>query len=498
MAQVSKALKFRTLCAQLTPTETKLFISNVMFVNGTVLFSALFHLILSSCTYKDIDADCLNHMVSNIILCRKKKQKTTAILTRTINGLPPALIGHTASFLPQSDYIKLSTCTRSLFIGCNTPNQMQELVLFKREWKHHPIIDLAQFPSIKRLAIHFDEFRKLSMSDDVAVCRELNTITLNADRVMTFSAQEMESFREQKLINMSNITTLTLAQFGRETRAFDHTIFHMLLSTSIFGNIQCLNLRNVICHFDPKQMKQLLPSLSALSVRGGFGTDIIALIHEFAKQLKYLSMWQNTNANCNFSTVPFDKLEQLILLSPSFQTLHDILETAVELRYCAIHMTYNKIKRIQLNEVKQCMVELITSCKSLEYIYVNCTNVKKEWFEAICGGIEYGLFATNNWIRDQLWVKIIFEYEDVIVTGEIVFMITQMIAAIQRSRINDFLFAVLIRQKGVNISETLLPQLIQNIPGDVTANTMNIRKQHRICITNKQCKINGYNVSWMM
>eukprot|EP01084_Bolivina_argentea_P117659 208913_1 len=182
-------------------------------------FSALFHLIQSSCTYKDIDADRLNRMLSDLILSRKKNQDT--ILTKNIDGLPPPLVGHTASFLPQLDYIALSTCTRSLFIGCNTPNQMQELDLLKRKWKQHPPIDLAQFPSIKRLAIHFDEFRKLSMSDDIAVCRELNTITLNADRVMTFSAQEMESFREQNLINMSNITTLTLAQFGRETRAFD-------------------------------------------------------------------------------------------------------------------------------------------------------------------------------------------------------------------------------------------------------------------------------------
>eukprot|EP01083_Nonionella_stella_P184935 673028_1 len=99
MAQVSKALKFRALCAQLTPTETKLLINNVLDVNGTVLFSALFHLILSSCTYKDFDADDLNHMVSNIILSRKKKQKQDAtVACPKIDGLPPALIGHTASF----------------------------------------------------------------------------------------------------------------------------------------------------------------------------------------------------------------------------------------------------------------------------------------------------------------------------------------------------------------------------------------------------------------
>eukprot|EP01083_Nonionella_stella_P125712 380237_1 len=121
MTLLSKALKFRGLCAELTPTETTLFINTVIDTNGAVIFNALFHLILSSCTYKDIDADRLNDIVSNIIQSRKEKANPDAVVTKNINGLPPALIGHTASYLPQSDYIHLSTCTRSLFIGCNAP-----------------------------------------------------------------------------------------------------------------------------------------------------------------------------------------------------------------------------------------------------------------------------------------------------------------------------------------------------------------------------------------
>eukprot|EP01083_Nonionella_stella_P236439 830429_1 len=180
MALLLKSLKFRTLCAQLTPFETKLFINSVIDANGTVLFSALFHLIQSSCTYKDIDADRLNRMLSDLILSRKKNQDT--ILTKNIDGLPPPLVGHTASFLPQLDYIALSTCTRSLFIGCNTPNQMQELNLLKRKWKQHPPIDLAQFPSIKHLKIHLHQVSKVfpeegDLMPNTSICRELHAIT---------------------------------------------------------------------------------------------------------------------------------------------------------------------------------------------------------------------------------------------------------------------------------------------------------------------------------
>eukprot|EP01083_Nonionella_stella_P315231 1138163_1 len=499
MAQVSKALKFRALCAQLTPTETKSFINSVIDVNGTVLFSALFHLIRSSCTYKDIDADCLNHMLSDIILSRKKKPKPDAIVTKNINSLPPALIGHTASFLPQSDYIKLSTCARSLFIGCNTPNQMQELNLLKREWKHHPTIDLAQFPSIKHLAIHYHKLGELLpnyLMSGASICRELNAMTFDGNHRPNICKEEIQIFTEKEYINMHNVSDLTLQDFGKPGRHFDEANFQFLTSKLSFPNIQCLNLINICCHFDSKQIKKLFPALTGLSIAGGFITDRIALIHEFAKQLKYLCMCQYKNRPHNLSTVQFDKLEQLKIIGPSFQTVHDILNTAVNLRYFGLHITFMKKKLMELKDIKQCMFELITSCKSLEYVCVKWTNLKKEWFAAICEGIEFGLFTTQHWIRDQLRVKIIFECEQTVVPGEIVFIMARMVAVIQKSIINDFAFIVSIQP---GIPEPLLPELIKNVSGDIIVRRLCLMEQGLdcICITNKQCKINGYSASWM-
>eukprot|EP01083_Nonionella_stella_P145906 458196_1 len=507
MAQVSKALKFRALCAQLTPTETKSFINSVIDVNGTVLFSALFHLILSSCTYKDFDADDLNRMVSNIILSRKKKQKQDAtVACPKIDGLPPALIGHTASFLPQSDYIKLSTCARSLFIGCNTPNQMQELNLLKREWKHHPTIDLSQFPSIKHLAIHYHKLGELLpnyLMSGASICRELNAMTFDGNHRPNICKEEIQIFTEKEYINMHNVSDLTLQDFGKPGRHFDEANFQFLTSKLSFPNIQCLNLINICCHFDSKQIKKLFPALTGLSIAGGFITDRIALIHEFAKQLKYLCMCQYKNRPHNLSTVQFDKLEQLKIVAPSFQTVHDILNTAVNLRYFGMRITFKKKKLMELKDIKQCMVEVVTSCKSLEYVCVKWTHLKKEWFAAICEGIEFGLFTTQHWIRDELRIKLIFECNDPIVSEEIVFIMARMVAVIQKLIINDFMFSVLIQQKDVDIPETLLPQLIANVPGDMIVGRMYLldpdhKKQGIfINITNKECKINGSSASWM-
>eukprot|EP01083_Nonionella_stella_P145900 458185_1 len=510
MAQVSKALKFRALCAQLTPTETKSFINSVIDVNGTVLFSALFHLILSSCTYKDFDADDLNRMVSNIILSRKKtpKQNATVACPKTINDLPPALVGHTASFLPQSDYIKLSTCARSLFIGCNTPNQMQELNLLKRKWKQHPPIDLAQFPSIKHLAIRLHHVSKLlpktrDSTADEFICKDLNAITIDGNRRLDCSARELEIFLQQNAINLSEVTSLTLQKFGQSgSQGVDFNFNTFLLVTSAFDNVKYLNLDYVNCRLDPKQIKRRFSSLRGLSIIGGLLSNRIALIQEFAKQLKYLCMRQyQYHSDYNCSTVQFDQLEQLKIVSPSFQTVHEILNTAVELRYFGMHITYNKKTFMALKDIKQCMVELMTCSRSLEYVYVNCGSVKKEWFAAICEGIEFGLFKTKHWSRDRLRVKIMFGHganEPVLKEDEVVFIIARMITVIQRSTINDYMFIVSIQLKGGNIYEALLPQLMENIPDDVVVKRMNLTEQTDcICVTNKQCKINGYSASWM-
>eukprot|EP01083_Nonionella_stella_P181140 647883_1 len=68
-----------------------------------------------------------NESLSNIIQSRKEKPK--AIPTRNIklSQLPRAVIGHTASFLSQLDYVDFSMSNRSIYLGCNSPNLLYEL-----------------------------------------------------------------------------------------------------------------------------------------------------------------------------------------------------------------------------------------------------------------------------------------------------------------------------------------------------------------------------------
>eukprot|EP01083_Nonionella_stella_P142460 440887_1 len=119
-------------------------------------------------------------------------------------------------------------------------------------------------------------------------------------------SKTIQYFREREYIYTRNITDLTLQSFGTSSVVSNVAHFHLMLHSLAFDNIQCLRFHYVNCRFDPEQIKQLFPSVTALSIVGGFINWRIALIHEFAKQLKYLCMFQYKNRPHNLSTVQFD------------------------------------------------------------------------------------------------------------------------------------------------------------------------------------------------
>eukprot|EP01084_Bolivina_argentea_P130647 230625_1 len=124
------AINFRFLINQLTQTETHQFINELLDPN--IIITALFNHILEESTHKQFNGDHINDIISNIILSRKKKPKPTIpIQTIQLNQLPKRLIGVISSFITQKDYIHFSQNNRWIYLGCNTPNLLQELNLIK-------------------------------------------------------------------------------------------------------------------------------------------------------------------------------------------------------------------------------------------------------------------------------------------------------------------------------------------------------------------------------
>eukprot|EP01084_Bolivina_argentea_P081343 147303_1 len=123
-----KAIQFRHLLSQLTTIETKQFINQLTHdSSNNIINNALFQFCKKSSNNEQTDT--INNLLTKIIRSRKKKPKTITTQNIKLHTLPKQLIGVISSFLNQYDYINFSKSNRFIFIGCNTPNLLQELNL---------------------------------------------------------------------------------------------------------------------------------------------------------------------------------------------------------------------------------------------------------------------------------------------------------------------------------------------------------------------------------
>eukprot|EP01083_Nonionella_stella_P244512 850924_1 len=122
-----QAIRFHHLITQLTSTECNQFLSTLAHSHSNVILSAFFQYVLQS--NKTHEVARFNESLSNIIRSREEKPKQLAPTDIKLHEFPRPVIGYIASFLDQWDYIDFSMTNRSIYLGCNSPNVLQELSL---------------------------------------------------------------------------------------------------------------------------------------------------------------------------------------------------------------------------------------------------------------------------------------------------------------------------------------------------------------------------------
>eukprot|EP01083_Nonionella_stella_P154491 497853_1 len=117
--------------------------------HSNVILSAILQYVLRSNQIDEVPH--FNELVSNIIRSREGKPKQLAPKDMKLHEFPRPVIGYIASFLYHWDYIDFSMTNRSIYLGCNSPNVLQELSL--RKVKDYSDVCFASFPSVKTLFI---------------------------------------------------------------------------------------------------------------------------------------------------------------------------------------------------------------------------------------------------------------------------------------------------------------------------------------------------------
>eukprot|EP01083_Nonionella_stella_P005720 16510_1 len=125
---LTKAIRFRSLLSQLAHEECVGFLSKLVDSHMDTLVTSLFHVIK---TNQSAPVSSFNESLCNIIESRDEKPQAVPVSLRNpkLAQFPIAIIGHIAPCLTQRNYFHFSSSSRSIYLGCNSPNRLHELSL---------------------------------------------------------------------------------------------------------------------------------------------------------------------------------------------------------------------------------------------------------------------------------------------------------------------------------------------------------------------------------
>eukprot|EP01083_Nonionella_stella_P100110 281965_1 len=510
-----EGIRFQHLAAQLTSIETKQFIYKLFDLDINIFISALFHYITQSPPDCINDIHTITNLISNIILSRKKTRKAPKPISTPssikFNELPSPLIGATASFLCQHDYIHLSQCCRSMFIGCNAPNQMQTLNLLNVKIPDYSNINLTLFPFLRTLRIKTYKMESLPLHPHLNFeFNELQSITLDMGRNHSINTGyindhdiDIQKLKKHVPLNTNHITHLTLANVGGQHEAALPELLNHFETLSHLRFITCYD--NKFMAVASNRIIPSVPKLRGLAVTGMASEYAIPIIHAYAPQLESLEFEQGCD-DYDLSDIEFSKLEELVLWNPHYNTIAEIIMTAKNLRQILI----NPIPITRLlergsrtgmymfmteEELKNGITNVFVTCKHLEHFAINGYSHS---FVATLEGIETGILQTIGTKRDSMRILISIQFVGEsfeLFTDKIVSLIESIASNMERSNTSEFML-VLGRDCRVSNDNTNVSNVFKTISKN--ANISIKCDKMSVCITNKQCDIAGYDASWKL
>eukprot|EP01083_Nonionella_stella_P301686 1036354_1 len=420
---LTKAVHFRELITQLTNEERVGFLSQLIDSHVNMILTCLFqHL---SKPNQMAHVDDFNQSILDIIQARKDKPKQLCSRDIQFDQFPRAIIGYTASFLDQSDYVKLSVSNRSIYLGCNLPNTLHEIDLTRLKTKNYSSVTVAQFQSIKSLCI--DPYQAIKSQHNLRFesphFNQVTTLELSTRHKTGW----VEPFLNQNIINCDHITTLKCHSRGPPNQLMGR--YEVLSLLAGFPNLTHLDMHGFLLAdtVTGQDIVGACPKVVAFTYRyRGFGSGMAGampsdLLKLFASQLKYLDL----RAGFSCDNAVFSQLEELCF-GGFGKSLNNILKYAFNLRKMYVSTGSLNIETI--------IVHSMVKCKFLNYIGLSGSPTS---IYSFLDGIECGLNKTKAQQRKQF--KICVEFQEFKV-NDFISNIRRVVKALDASNIRDFQF----------------------------------------------------------
>eukprot|EP01083_Nonionella_stella_P159865 521968_1 len=477
-----KAIQFRHLVTQLTKEERV----GLLDSHTDIVLTSLFYYFIQ--TDHTNQVNILNESVSTIIQSRKDKPKATPVRDIKLHQLPKAIIGFTASFLDQYDYIACSMSNRSIYLGCHSPNLLRQLDL--TEITDDSCIHLQSFPSVKKLWIDPSKAMKSqhNFSFDSPIFNQITSLILEAKLPHGW----VQQFLNQNIVNCGTVTTLNCEVCADVTADVEMKRNEFLTLLTQFPNLKHLTLSGVIVtdDFTAQELMDLCPKIIGLNLNGGDIQLNECLIRLFASKLKYLAFAQYEKDEFNFDTVIFGNLEELIItiFTADNQLFDGILKSAPKLKKISIEL--QGINPLMNNDdIKNAMEKVFMKCPLLNHLYFKTTKRSDfcSMFMEALEGIQRGLFKIKNQHKKEMIIAIRtygLQAEAINVTLNV----GRLVQSLESSDINDFMFVWNFFDE---VEDDEMNEIFQKLCNVCGHNVNVLRCEHKLIIANLNCKING-------
>ena len=389
---LAPAIEFRWLAAQLTETETKIFITDFTASNPELMTQALGALLINHAKHQTttdaLNVQC-NKTISTIIQSRDSNDADVQAVK--LDSMPRRLIAHCASFLDQKTYGILSICSRAVYLGCNTPSKLTQVNVTYICGPNKLPLDLSRFPFATNLKITekcgldydecFFDASGESISDQTIIASQIAKMT----RLQSLDLSQIDWCTRFLGLIANHQETIQRTEYLSVESEFDDDDNDQFIATiTAFKHLKFLKLQINESSFDGWNIESIIKmsrNLQGLDFDDrGLGIEV-SVLRQIGHRLHYLKL----NRAYTVKGIHFADLRQFEQGKQcDDNALGDVLKTAVNL------------EKVKMNGNTKLIHEILAKCKRLEYLEIDAGGLIRVLLDAVdCGISEREMMQRN-------------------------------------------------------------------------------------------------------
>ena len=461
------AIEFRSLAAQLTETETKIFITDFTASNPQLMTQALGALLINNAKHQNptdtINVQC-NKTISTIIQSRDSDDDDFQAVQ--LDSMPRRIIGHCACFLDQKSYGILSICNRAVYLGCNTPSKLTEVSFEYISHSDKLPVDLRRFPFATSLRIRDEQNRSVddyffdASDESIAFQRIIASQIAKMTRLQSLDLSEIDWSTKFLAIIANHQETIQRIKYLSVGSEFEDDNEQLIANIAAFKHLEFLKVKGEgSFEWNIKPLIEMCRNLKGLDFDDyGHGIEV-SILQSIGHRLQYLTL----NRSNTVKGIDFSDLRQIKQGTEcDDNVMREVLRTA------------RNLEKVKMNGDATLIQEILTKCKRLEYLEIDDksengifpTRHSRALLQDL-DAMECGLSQREKMQRNTFKIRISIRYAFIANSKECFVKLNRVIRSLSGSNLNHWMLVLYLQYYKAQTVCPLFNDLKQSLKNDI-------------------------------